>query len=468
MAEPASAKSGKKVLVVGLGVSGRAVCELLLQQGHQVIGADLRGRAEFAGELDALEKKGCCFHLGPHDRNDFLTANEIILSPGVPPELEPVQEAARRGIEIVGELDWAWRQVHLPVVAVTGTNGKTTTTSLIGEFFKEAGRAVFVGGNIGTPLSSWVLAGERADLLVLEVSSFQLDTATKFRPDVGVLLNITEDHLDRYPDFAAYAASKLSLFARQSGADVAIVNGDDPICRQGRSSIPGQVVWFSLKDTSAQARVEHQQALIYFPGAAPFRLSLERTPLQGVHNRENILAAALAGAALNISPQVMQNVIDRYRGLAHRMEWVGSWRGIRFYDDSKATNVGAVLKALENFDHSVWLLLGGRDKLGSYAPLAEALRVKGKGALVFGEAAPRIVKELTGSVETRLFEDLPQAFAAAVKLAAPGDAVLLSPACSSFDQYQSYAQRGDHFKMLVQKLQRETNSAPNHLAQVAQ
>ena len=468
MAEPGTAKSAKKVLVVGLGVSGRAVCELLLEQGHQVIGADLRNRAEFSGELDTLEAKGCRFHLGPHDLNDFVTAEQIILSPGVPPELGPIQEAARRGIDIVGELDWAWRQVHVPVVAVTGTNGKTTTTSLIGEFFKEAGRAVFVGGNIGTPLSSWVLAGERADLLVLEVSSFQLDTATKFRPQVGVLLNITEDHLDRYPDFAAYAVSKLSLFARQSGADVAIINGDDPICRQGRSSIPGQVVWFSLKDATAHARVENQQALIHFPGAVPFRLSLERTPLQGVHNQQNILAAALAGAALNISPQAMQNVIDRYRGLAHRMEWVGSWRGIEFYDDSKATNVGAVLKALENFDHSVWLLLGGRDKLGSYQPLAVALRVKGKGALVFGEAAPRIVQELAGSVETRCFEDLEQAFATAVELAVPGDVVLLSPACSSFDQYQSYAQRGDHFKKLLRKLQLGTDSAHHHLEQVAQ
>lgn len=468
MAEPATARAGKKVLVVGLGVSGRAVCELLLRQGHSVIGADLRTSAEFAGELDALEEQGCRFHLGPHDADDFLTARQIILSPGVPPELELLQEAAGRGIEIVGELEWAWRQINVPVVAVTGTNGKTTTTSLIGEFLKAAGRAVFVGGNIGTPLSRWLLSGERADLLVLEVSSFQLDTAARFCPDIGVLLNITEDHLDRYPDFAAYVTSKLSLFTRQTAKNVAIVNGDDPTCRRRLSTIPGQVVLFGLKDAAAHARVEHRQALIRFPGSAPFRLMLERTPLQGVHNQENILAAALTGAALNISPQVMQNVIDRYRSPAHRMEWVGSWRGVNFYDDSKATNVGAVLKALENFDRSVWLLLGGRDKLGSYRPLAEALRDTGKGAMVFGEAAPRIVRDLTGSVETRLFENLQQAFEAAAKLAAPGDTVLLSPACSSFDQYQSYAQRGDHFKTLVQQLRCETDGAHNHSVQVVQ
>jgi len=468
MAETEAAKPGKKVLVVGLGVSGRAVCELLLTQGHCVIGADLRARSEFAGDLDKLERKGCHFHLGPHDTGDFLSADQIILSPGVPPELGPIQQAAKCGIEIVGELDWAWRQSSVPVVAVTGTNGKTTTTSLIGEFLKEAGRAVFVGGNIGTPLSSWILSGEPADLLVLEVSSFQLDTATKFRPEIGVLLNITEDHLDRYPDFSAYADSKLSLFARQTGKNMAIVNGDDPICRQWLHSIPGQVVVFSLKDETAHARVVNQQALIHLPGSDLFRLNLERTPLRGVHNQENILAAALVGAVLNIPPQAMQNVLDRYRGLAHRMEWVGNWRGIHFYDDSKATNVGAVLKALENFDRSVWLLLGGRDKLGSYEPLAKALRVKGKGALVFGEAAPRIVKELAGSVETRLFENLRQAFDAVIKMAAPGDTVLLSPACSSFDQFQSYAQRGDHFKELVKRLLIETNTTQNGIGQDAQ
>jgi len=188
-------------------------------------------------------------------------------------------------------------------------------------------------------------------------------------------------------------------------------------------------------------------------------LNLANTPLQGVHNQENILASALVGAALNVPPEVMQNVIDRYRGLSHRMEWIGDWHGINFYDDSKATNVGAVLKALENFQHSVWLLLGGRDKLGSYAPLANALQAKGKGVLVYGEAAPRLSKELQGSIPLRSFKNLQEAFSAVIKLASPGDTVLLSPACSSFDQYESYAHRGNHFKSLVKQLEAETETA---------
>lgn len=444
--------SAKKVLVVGLGVSGRSVCELLLRQGHEVIGTDLRSRAQFGSALDMLEQQGCSFRLGRHQQGDFLDAGQIIVSPGIPLDLPPLQQAARKGVKIIGELDWAWCQIKGPVVAVTGTNGKTTTTSLIGEFLKEAGKRVFVGGNIGTPLSQWILSGEKAELLLLEVSSFQLDTASHFRPEIGVLLNVTEDHLDRYSDFSAYVDSKISLFARQSAEQVAIVNGDDPICRQRLSDIPCQTLIFSRSDETAHATIRQGEALINIPGLQPFYLNLQRSALKGIHNQENILASALVGAVLGVPQATMQKVIDHYKGLSHRMEWVASWRGIEFYDDSKATNVGAVLKALENFERSVWLLLGGRDKLGSYLPLADSLKVRGKEALVFGEAAPRICAELAERVPTKRFNDLQEAFREAARLAEPGDTVLLSPACSSFDQYESYAQRGDHFKMLVRGL----------------
>lgn len=444
--------SPKKALVVGLGVSGRSVCELLLRQGREVVGTDLRSRAQFGSELDRLEQQGCVLRLGCHEQEDFFDANQIIVSPGIPLDLPPLQEAASRGVEIIGELDWAWCQIKKPVVAVTGTNGKTTTTSLIGEFFKEAGKRVFVGGNIGTPLSQWILSGEQVELLVLEVSSFQLDTASHFRPEIGVLLNVTEDHLDRYSDFAAYVDSKFSFFLRQSAEQVAIVNGDDPICRKRLSDIPSQTLTFSRSDETAHATIRQGEALVNIPGMQPFSLDLRRSALKGVHNQENILAAALVGAALRLPQSAMQRAIDNYRGLSHRMEWVASWRGIDFYDDSKATNVGAVLKALENFDRSVWLLLGGRDKLGSYLPLADSLKAKCKEALVFGEAAARIHAELAGWIPAKRFSNLREAFGEAVKLAVPGDTVLLSPACSSFDQYESYAQRGDHFKRLVGEL----------------
>ena len=441
-----------KVVVVGMGISGIAVCELLLQRGARVIATDLRTRDQFNGVLDHLEQKSCLLRFGTHNLEDFLSADQIIVSPGVPLDIEPLVEAGKQGIEIVGEFEWAWRQVDVPVVAVTGTNGKTTTTSLIGEMLRASGKEVFVGGNIGTPLSKWLLNSSVADVLVLEVSSFQLDTASKFFPEVGVLLNITEDHLDRYDGFAAYVRSKFSLFARQRISDVAIINADDAICLEGSSKVRSRVLHFSRRDRQAQATVREREIVVNVPWQAPFALSLEKTHLHGIHNEENMLAAVLASSVVGAAPSAMQEVIQHYRGLPHRVEWVRKWGGIDFYDDSKGTNVGAVVKAVENFDRPVLLLLGGRDKLGSYQPLGEALGTRGKGAFVFGEAAPRLYQELKGWLPTWIFADLETAFKDVLNHAVSGDVVLLSPACSSFDQYESYAQRGDHFKRLVMEL----------------
>ncbi|MFP5212346.1 MAG: UDP-N-acetylmuramoyl-L-alanine--D-glutamate ligase [Acidobacteriota bacterium] len=442
----------RKALVVGMGISGRSVCELLLRRGVEVVATDLGARDKFKGALDSLEAMGCVLRLGEHRTEDFTSVDQIIVSPGVPLDIEPLRLAAARGVEIIGELEWAWRQTDTPVVAVTGTNGKTTTTSLLGEIFKAAGKRVFVGGNIGTPLSRWVLEGREADVLILEVSSFQLDTAPTFRPKVGILLNITEDHLDRYEDFSAYADSKFSIFARQKPDETAVINADDPLCHKRCREVPGRLLLCSKNGSGSDAHVRDGLIEVNVPGRIPFTISLERTPLQGVHNQENIMAAVLAATAMDISPSVMQEVIDRYSGLSHRVEWVGSWNGADFYDDSKGTNVGAVVKALENFDRPVLLFLGGRDKLGSYGPLIGPLKEKGKGVFAFGESAQRIYEALGGHISTRSYQDLEAAFKDAVAMAAPGDVVLLSPACSSFDQYESYAQRGDHFKRLVREL----------------
>jgi UDP-N-acetylmuramoylalanine--D-glutamate ligase len=354
-------------------------------------------------------------------------------------------------------MEWSWRQVDLPVIAVTGTNGKTTTTALIGEMLRLAGRHPFVGGNIGTPLSQWILAGSRADIAVLEVSSFQLDTASTFRPGTGILLNVTEDHLDRYKSFEAYAASKLSLFRRQDGRDFAVINGDDSICRKHAGEIPGRILFFSGSDTASNAYVSERRIRVSVPGKGRFDISLENTPLQGAHNRENIMAAALAALSVGVGAGAIQAAVDGFGGFAHRVEWVRNWEGIDFYDDSKGTNVGAVVKALEGFDRPVLLLLGGRDKLGSYEPLIAPLSAKGKGVFAFGEAGPRIYGALSGKLPVTLSPDLGSAFRAALSLAAPGDVVLLSPGCSSFDQYDGYAQRGDHFKGLVAELAEESS-----------
>jgi UDP-N-acetylmuramoylalanine--D-glutamate ligase len=389
--------------------------------------------------------------MGAHRLEDFLEADLIIVSPGIPLDIEPLKEARRRGIEIVGELEWSWRQVNLPVIAVTGTNGKTTTTALIGEMLKQAGGHPFVGGNIGTPLSQWILLGEHADVLVLELSSFQLDTASTFRPDTGVLLNVTEDHLDRYDSFKAYADSKLSLFRRQSGADFAIINADDPICRERAGEIPGKVLTFSGSDSAASARLDGG-VIKAAVGKAEFEIGLEKSRLPGLHNRENIMAATLAAMCAGVPAGPIQAAVDGFGGFAHRVEWVRNWKGIDFYDDSKATNVGAVVKALEGFDRPVLLLLGGRDKLGSYEPLIAPLTARSKEVFAFGEAGPRIFNQLRGKVPAGLYPDLGSAFRGAIDRASPGDVVLLSPACASFDQYQSYAHRGDHFKKLAAEL----------------
>ena len=436
-------------MVVGLGESGRAVCELLLSRGARVTATDARDKSRFCGALDLLEKGGATLGLGGHRLEDFLGADCIIVSPGVPLDIAPLAEARSRGIEIVGELEWAWRQVSLPTIAVTGANGKTTTTALIGEILKEAGRRPFVGGNIGTPLSRWILSKEAADVLVLEVSSFQLDTASTFRPDVGVLLNVTEDHLDRYPSFEAYADSKLSLFSRQNGADFAVINAEDPVCARRAGEIPGKLLTFSGKDSAANATLCGAAVRLAVPGKGGVEIRLEKTRLQGVHNRENIMAACLAAQCIDIAPRAMQAGVDAFEGFPHRVEWVRNWKGIDFYDDSKATNVGAVVKALEGFDRPVLLLLGGRDKLGTYDPLLAPLAARGKRAFAFGEAGPHIYDRLRGKVPAGLYPDLSSAFRHAVESAEPGDVVLLSPACASFDQYRSYAHRGDHFKELV-------------------
>jgi UDP-N-acetylmuramoylalanine--D-glutamate ligase len=447
-----AAARAQKALVVGLGTSGQAVCELLRRQGIEVVATDLRARSAFASTLEELEDSGCTLRLGEHRLDDFLTAAQIIVSPGVPLELEPLRRAAEQGIEIIGELEWAWRQTNLPVIAITGTNGKTTTTSLLGEIFRAAGKHTFVGGNLGTPLSRWLLDDQQAEVLILEVSSFQLDTAATFHPRAGILLNITEDHLDRYPSFAAYGDSKFSLLRRQHADELAIVNADDIECRQRLAQIPGRLLTFSRSRPEAQAFIQDGRLVVRVPGKDAFHLDLTQTLLRGPHNEENIAAAVLAAACWGISTTVMQEVINRYRGLGHRVEWVGTWQGIDFFDDSKATNVGAVVKALENFQRPVLLLAGGRDKLGTYQPLADPVREKVKGLFLFGEAGPRIYGQLGQIVPSRLGNDLAGAFAAALAAAQAGDVVLLSPACSSFDQYASYAQRGDHFKRLVEGL----------------
>ncbi|MEJ5301414.1 MAG: UDP-N-acetylmuramoyl-L-alanine--D-glutamate ligase [Thermodesulforhabdaceae bacterium] len=475
----------RKVLVVGLGISGISICDALVGAHHNVTASQekhddayplievtatdskpLQDLGISKEVLDRLSRAGCRFVLGSNDVGDVRQFQEIIVSPGVPLDIPLLQEARKQGIPIVGELEWAWRRINMPVIAVTGTNGKTTTTELIGVVMHRWGKRTFVGGNIGVPLTQAVMTPNLWDVAVLEVSSFQLDTADTFAPDIFVVLNITEDHLDRYPSFDAYARSKISPILRQQKGQWAIVNGDDEtITRLVRENIDcgkikeDRLIFWSRRNSLAHGFITGDILNVKLPEKydSPIRISLANERLKGNHNKENMAAAALACMLFGVPPEIIEEAFANFSPGHHRIEWVDRINGVDFYDDSKATNVDAVVRALECFEgRRVWLFLGGRDKGGSYEKLLKKASTICRGICLFGEARPRILEaikslKLDSSLEILEGEDLEEAFSAVIKRVRPGEVVLLSPACSSFDQYRSYAERGDHFKQLVKR-----------------
>lgn len=448
------------VVVVGLGVSGQAACRWGLRQGYRVLGTDLSQDPRIQAVAASLKAEGVSVRLGEHRLEDFVGADLVVVSPGVPLETEVLAAARNRGIPVIGELEWAWRSLRVPTVAVTGTNGKTTTTELVGALLQGAGWKVFVGGNIGAPLSGWLAdhGRQRADGValdaaldwcVLEVSSFQLDSASSFAPDVGIVLNVTQDHLDRYPDFEAYAASKFSLFRKDAPVrQTAVINADDPVCRRWASSLDVPTLFFSRQDSSAHAYTDGRTLIVIDRDGTRHRFDLGRWALRGTHNLENLMAASLAGLQCGIEPGVVQEIIDTFRPSPHRMEWLGTVNGVGFINDSKGTNVGAVMKALESCAQPVVLLLGGRSKKTDFRELEPLCAQKVRAVVGFGETGPQAAAELSSCVPTVVVKDLEEAFQEAVIRARPGDVVLLSPACASFDQYPNYAARGDHFRAL--------------------
>ncbi len=438
---------GKKVLVVGLGVSGAAAARLCAARGARVIATDQA--AEPAGAERAAEA-GAELHLGGHRQEDFAWAEVVVLSPGVDQRRPEIMAAAERGAVVIGELELGWRFLQAPAVMITGTNGKSTVTTLVGRMLAAAGKRVFVGGNLGTPLCEFVARGEEVDWVVLEVSSFQLDTARTLRPRVGVLLNISPDHLDRYQDLDDYAASKFSLFVNQAGDDVAVLCLDDPQVAGRRRLCPARVWGYA-----AQGPVEpggwllDDDLIVAVEPGTGIRLSARECRLQGRFNRLNLLAAALAALAAGADPFAVQEAMDAFEGLPHRLELVARQEGVLWFDDSKGTNVGAVAAALEALALPTVLLLGGRDKEGRFAELAPQLKSYVREVICFGEAGPAIHGQLAGLAPSRVVPDLAAAVSAAREAARPGQAVLLSPGCASFDAYSGYAERGEHFQALV-------------------
>jgi len=433
--------AGKRVVVVGLGKSGVAAAKLCLGRGAHVVGTDSAPAEKLSEEARAL---GIELVLGGHEGAKFETAQLIVVSPGVP-RLAELTSAELAGVEVIGELELASRFIEAPIVAIGGTNGKSTTTTLVGDMFAAAGLKVFVGGNLGIPSAEAV--HENYDVVVFEVSSFQLERVPSFKPRVSVLLNITEDHLDRYPSFLAYAEAKGNAFAAQNADDFAIVPEGDQDCRQQAKRGKGKLFSFgSYGDYVVSGRrvTETRSGEVF---------DLESSALHGRHNLENAAAAIAAARALDLNPKAIRQALSAFRPLPHRMARVASCAGVTFYDDSKGTNVGASVTALRGLSEARGVLIaGGRDKQGAYEPLVSALEAKGRAVVVIGEAAERIAAAVGSRVPLLYAESMDDAVEKAFSAAEPGDAVLLSPACSSFDMFKSYADRGDRFVSAVQRL----------------
>jgi UDP-N-acetylmuramoylalanine--D-glutamate ligase len=441
----------KNVLVVGMAKTGISCARFLLDRGARVIISDAHQAAELPAEIRELTGKGVVLETGGHELTSFISAELIVVSPGVPLEIAPLQAAQQRGIEIISEIELTYRFLKTPLIAITGTNGKTTTTSLIGEMFRNAGKRVFVGGNIGTPLIDYVAGPQEDDFVIAEISSFQLEAITSFRPAVSVMLNITEDHLDRYRSFADYIAAKNRIFMNQGPEDRAILNADDPQVMVLAQSVRAQKLFFSTRGDVAAGAFYNGDLHLRYRGAEA-RFIIRDALLQGIHNIENMMAVACVGVVCALPEHIIQQSLTGFAGLKHRMEFAGEIGGVSFYNDSKATNVGAVVKSLESLAPPLILIAGGKDKGGSYEPLRELVRSRVKALILLGEARERIYAELGNEVETVLTASMEEAVQAAFARATPGDTVLFSPACSSFDMFTSYAHRGECFKELVKKL----------------
>jgi UDP-N-acetylmuramoylalanine--D-glutamate ligase len=414
---------------------------------------DARGADALGPSLAALPA-GVRQELGGHRPETFVASDLIVLSPGVPalPELAAARAA---GVKITGELELASWFVQATVIAITGTNGKSTTTTLAGSMMKASGRPTFVGGNLGDPLANAVgtAAAAPGGACVVEASSFQLETVETFSPRVAVLLNVTADHLDRYPDLEAYAAAKARLFAAQHPSDFAVVNVDDAIAVRCSVGVPARRLGFSLaRQLNEGAWLDGGALMVRLPGANVESYPALLPALVGRHNQANALAALLACRLAGASYAEALRALTEFRALAHRMELVAEADGVAFYDDSKGTNVGAVVAALEGFPRPVVLIAGGRDKGGDYGPLADAVGRAGRAAVVIGEAAAKIEAALQGVVPVERAASMEAAVTAARRLAQPGDAVVLSPACSSFDMFRDYAHRAEVFRAAVERV----------------
>ncbi len=443
----------KKFLVVGLGVSGLAAARFLKRRGAEVLVTDSAPAEKLEPYLADARELDVGLALGPQAKAPFTAVDNIIVSPGVPLTIDPLRRAAEAGIPVMGEMELAAGLISKPVVAITGTNGKTTVTTLVGDMLKQSGKHVFVGGNIGKPLIGFIDKGENADVAVVEVSSFQLDGRFGLRPSVAVLLNIAEDHLDRYDDFAAYIRSKGRIFAVQEAEDTAVLNGSDFHVLKAAKAAKSRKLYFNCGCNVTNGTVVREGGIdIIRDGERLGGIDIGQAYLRAPHNLENVSAAVLAAISAGGTIAGIQTAVNAFRGLPHRLEYVDSVDDVAYVNDSKATNPDAVRRALEWFSRPVVLLMGGQDKGCDYGVLKNVIREHARALVLFGEAREKILVALNGAVPARSEKTLRQAVYRAREMATSGDVVLLSPACASFDMYTGYAQRGEEFRDIVGEL----------------
>jgi UDP-N-acetylmuramoylalanine--D-glutamate ligase len=444
--------NGKRVLVVGLGKSGVASALFLKAHGALVTVSDTKSGDELRNEIPVLLDHGITVETGGHGERTFRGQDCIVVSPGVPVDAPPLMQARTLGEPVIGEIELASQFFSGPIIAITGSNGKTTTTTLTGEIMTAAGFPALVGGNIGTPAISLAERAKPDTVIVLEVSSFQLETIKTFRPKVAVVLNVTPDHLDRHRTFEIYVDAKARIFENQDTSDFAVLNADDPTCVAMTPRTSAQVFWFSRqKEVDRGAWVRDGNIVFRDTSGQREVLQVSEIPLKGAHNLENVLAAVCAGILMGCAPDKIRQAVRDFKAVEHRLEFVATIGGVDYYNDSKATNVDATIKALESFPANIHLILGGKDKGSDYTVLNDLLKKRVKRVYTIGAAAAKIESQINGP-EIVHAETLENALRKANAVAQPGDVVLLAPACASFDQFKSYEHRGKVFKQIVQGL----------------
>jgi UDP-N-acetylmuramoylalanine--D-glutamate ligase len=455
---------GKKVLVVGFGVSGVSVAKYMAKQGAKVTVTDTKQKSELTESVNATADLKIEYELGKHNDASFASNEIVVVSPGVPLNIKPLEVTRAANILITNEIDLAAAALKEPLIAVSGTNGKTTTSTLIGEMFKADSRAAYVGGNIGKPLLDYLTEGLKADVVVAELSSFQLELTQKVVPAVAIITNVEPDHLDRYPSYEAYIATKKRLLQACDKNSFVVLNYDNPVTQGFGHECVGRLMWITKKNplTIGGEFAENFNGCYYIATEKKIYAKIfgkeeiydvSKIRVYGEHNKENFMAAICAARAMGVNPQAIQKTIDEFRGIEHRLEFVRKKDGVFFFNDSKATNPQSMLKAIGSFPaNPIILIAGGKDKNFDFTPLAEVVRQRCKLLILMGEAKEKMNRAIGDFAETYLVGTFEEAVLLAFQKSRNGDIILLSPGCSSFDMFRNYEERGDYFKKLVHQL----------------